>query len=96
MPDDVLAALTLFHNFLQGDIPEGVHVRKFRKMNPDQAFAVIWFLQEYCHLVSDQYEMCHGCVSIYDSSSGGIYDEKSGYHYCDSCSCGRGSEARDA
>ena len=79
------ANVTKFHNFLQGDIPEEVTVRKIKKMNPEQAMAVIWFLQECCHLLDDRFEMCHVCKVIYDSHSEGSYDEKAGHNYCGSC-----------
>jgi len=84
--DKELEAVTTFHDFLQGTKPEGVTTRRFKKMNADQAFTVIWFLQEVCHLIPDQYEMCCNCKSIFDSYSGGLYVEKTGKHYCDNCS----------
>ncbi len=74
-----------FHAFLQGHIPKGVTVHRFKKMNADQAFTVIWFLQECCHLIPEQYEMCHDCKSIYASYSEGHYDAKRGRCYCASC-----------
>jgi hypothetical protein len=80
-----LEAIQTFHSFLQGVIPKGYTVTRFKKMNAKQAFTVIWFLQEGCHLVSDQYEMCCNCESIYDSYSEGTYNEKTGNCYCDSC-----------
>ncbi len=80
-----LAAVTQFHDFLQGTIPDGVTVRKIKKMNPDQAFAVIWFLQECCHLLPDHYEMCWNCKGIFDVYAEGAYIEKTGRNYCYSC-----------
>lgn len=80
-----LATVTQFHDFLQGKIPKGVTVKKFRKMTPDQAFSVIWFLQEVSHLLSDRFEMCDNCKVIYDSHSEGRYDDDKGRCYCDSC-----------
>lgn len=80
-----LESVEKFHDFLQGKIPKGVTVRKFKKMNADQAFTVIWFLQECCHLVDDRFEMCHACKTIYNSHAEGAYVEKTGHCYCDSC-----------
>lgn len=80
-----LDSIKTFHGFLQGTIPEGVTVRRFKKMNPDQAFTVIWFLQEVCHLLSDHYEMCHNCKVIYDAWGEGHRNEKTGRCFCGSC-----------
>jgi hypothetical protein len=79
-------AIRTFYRFLQGDVPEGYKVPRFRKLTAKQAFTVIWFLQEACHLLPDSYEMCFNCESIFDSYSEGSYNEKSGRNYCDSCS----------
>lgn len=80
-----LEAVSLFHGFLQGEIPEGTTgLRKFN-MSPDKAMQVIWVLQECCHLLSDRFEMCHTCKTIYDAHSEGAYVEKTGRTYCDSC-----------
>lgn|ERR1700734_1014249 len=79
-------AVETFHRFLQGQIPKGVIIRpKLRKMNADQAMAVIWFLQECCHLIDVRFEMCHTCKVIYNSHAEGAYVEKTGHCYCDSC-----------
>lgn len=80
-----LKMVARFHAFLQGTIPKGYTVTKIKRMNPDQAMAVVWFLQEGCHLIPDNYEMCHECKTIYDSNGEGVYMEKTGRCYCDSC-----------
>lgn len=80
-----LEVVEKFHRFLQGHIPDGVGVRKIRKMNADQAMTVIWFLQECCRLIDDRFEMCHACKMIYDSHAEGVCIEKTGRCYCDSC-----------
>ena len=84
--EDELEAVQKFHRFLQGEIPDGVTLGcKIRKMNAKQAMAVVWFLQECCYLIPDNYEMCHTCKDIYDSYSGGHYDEKTGWCHCEAC-----------
>jgi hypothetical protein len=84
--EDELEAVQKFHSFLQGEIPDGVTLGfKIRKMNAKQAMAVVWFLQECCRLIPDNYEMCFVCHYIYDSESEGHYDEKTGRCYCDNC-----------
>lgn len=83
-----IEAIAIFHQFLQGHVPEGVSTRRFKKMNADQAFTVIWFLQEVCNLLPDHYEMCHNCQTIYDDWREGHYNEKTGKCYCGSCDPG--------
>jgi hypothetical protein len=81
----ILEAIQTFHGFLQGVPPKGYKVKPFKKMNAKQAFTVIWFLQERCHLLPDEYEMCSNCETIYDSYSEGTYNDKTGNTYCGSC-----------
>lgn len=83
--EEELEAVKTFHRFLQGEIPKGVTVRRFKRMNPAQAFTVIWFLQEVCHLLSDRFEMCSNCEEMYDSYGEGHYYERRRQHYCGSC-----------
>lgn len=82
---DELAIVREFHAFLQGVLPEGVTTEKFRKMNPKQAFTVIWFLQEVSRVVDDRFELCANCNEVFDSYREGHYDEKRGKHYCGGC-----------
>ena len=84
--DEELDNIKKFHEFLQGKIPKGVTMRpRLKKMNAKQAFAVVWFLQEVCHLLPDEYEMCDNCQEIFDSYQGGEYEEKTGKHTCEEC-----------
>jgi hypothetical protein len=85
---DELDDVTKFHQFLQGEIPEGVTVKRFKKMNADQAFTVIWFLQEVCHLLDERFEMCDECKTIYDSYAEGNCGVMTGRCYCGSCDLG--------
>jgi hypothetical protein len=60
-------------------------VRRFERMDAEQAFTVIWFLQNVCRLLPEHYEMCHNCKDIYDSLNEGHYNEKTGRCFCGSC-----------
>lgn len=80
-----LESIQVFHQFLQGKVPPDVRTRKIKKMNPSQAFTVIWFLQEHCRLLSDRFELCSNCNDIYDSDSEGRFEETSGKHFCGGC-----------
>lgn len=76
-----------FHSFLQGEIPEGIHlVDEYRvKLTPEQSSAVIWYLQEHFPVFPDSIEMCSSCKELYDSYSEGCYYEIEGKHFCGTC-----------
>lgn len=73
------------HAFLQGTLPEGVIMKRPPKLTPKMAMAIIWFLQEKTEVLPDHYEMCCQCKDIFDSYSGGNYDENTGKHHCENC-----------
>lgn len=53
------------------------------KLTDEQAFLVIYVLQEVYGVIPDSYEQCTNCGGLYDS-----YEEGNQYHdenYCDSC-----------
>jgi hypothetical protein len=83
--DKEIAAVKTFFEFLRGNIPEGISVARIKKMNAKQAFSVIWFLQEVCHLLPDQYEMCRDCELVYNAHREGRYIETTGRCYCGDC-----------
>lgn len=76
-----------FYQFLQGEIPEGMHLGKGHspKMTPKKAMAIIWYLQEHFSILPDHIERCDNCNSLFDSWSSGIYWETKGKHYCGGC-----------
>ncbi len=79
---DELERVQQFHEFLQGRLPEGVTVRNPPKMTADDAFSVIWFLQEVSGLIPDSIEMCDYCGTLFDSyKEGHIGEDK---NYCSS------------
>lgn len=50
------------------------------KLTDEQAFLVIYALQEVYKMIPDHFEMCSYCGELYDSDEeGGAYDEK---NYC--------------
>lgn len=72
-------------DFLQGTVPEGINLGRGHKprLTRNQAFSVIWYLQEHLGILPDHYEMCQrrGCTSdLYDSWSEGCPAI-----YCESC-----------
>lgn len=78
--------------FLQGNVPEGWTVPDMPRLTRDQAFAVVYYLQEGMGLISDRFELCSDCGSIFDSNcEGGSIDSEDTEDeiehgvYCDDC-----------
>lgn len=78
-----------FLDFLSGKMPGGITLDESAKpkLTIEQAFNVIWYLQEYFPILPNRYEKCTACDCIYDSANEGYYDEKEGAFYCDNCRC---------
>ena len=69
------------------------------KLSPTKAFNVIWFLQEYLHILPDNIEQCDGCKDLFDTDSEGCclnedyinkdtgktLAKKHWGHWCDGC-----------
>ena len=73
------------HAFLQGTLPEEVRMKRPPKLSAKMSMSIIWFLQEQTEVLPDHYDMCCECKDIYDSYSGGHYDENTGKCYCEAC-----------
>ena len=65
--------------FLQGNCPDGVRVSDPPKLSPDQAFSVIWFLQEHMRIMPATIEQCDRCRVLFDYEEEGMYDELNFY-----------------
>jgi len=85
-----------FFNFLQGKQPDEISIEdsKLPKLTPDQAFNVIWYLQEHMGVLPDCMEQCHDCGDIFNQDFSGGYIEfpqKDGPNgqddgsFCDNC-----------
>ena len=63
-----------FFDFLRGELPDGMNTIKkdIPKLRDDQAFSIIWYIQEHLGLLPDRFELCHECKQIYDTDYGGI------------------------
>lgn len=74
-----------FFDFLQGTVPESIHLGRGEKLRltRKQAFNVIWYLQERLGIIPSRYEMCHrrGC----DSDLFDTYGEGCSALWCDDC-----------
>ena len=57
-----------FYEWLQGEnCPEQLHFEKKLNLSEEQAFSIIYFLQEHLKILPDNYERCCKCGCIYDS-----------------------------
>ena len=81
--DTDLQWLEEFYEFLKGSNEKGMRLGK--KLSPNQAYSVIYYLQEHLPVFPDTIEKCSVCNSLYDSNSSGHHSEKTAKHYCDNC-----------
>lgn len=63
-----LEAVQKFYEWLQGGTgPDGICFRGNPKITADEAFSVIYYLQEELKVIPDNYEQCRECKCLYDS-----------------------------
>jgi hypothetical protein len=77
-----------FYKFLQGEIPDLITLQNPPNMTPEQAFIIVWYLQEHFPLFPDRIDQCDNCKSLFDSYSEGYYSEEGneiGHHFCSAC-----------
>ena len=71
MEDDKLTVenISKFSRYLQGDlIPEGFTLTGKRpNLTNEQAWEVIYVLQEWLHVIPDKFERCDECEDIFDT-----------------------------
>lgn len=85
---DDLERIDEFYRFLQGNVPDGIRLKRGHKpkLSEKKAFAIIWYLQEHLPILPDMIERCDKCGELYDSYSSGYHSEKKGKCFCDGCS----------
>ena len=73
-----------FYRFLQGEVPETLTLRCPPNLSKEQAFAVIYYLQEELRIFPDHYEQCRepSCRDLFDSNREGCPAS-----FCDACCC---------
>jgi hypothetical protein len=60
-----------FYKFLQGELPDGIHMKRPPHLSEQMAFRIIWFLQEQTCVLPDHVERCKTCGRLYDSENEG-------------------------
>lgn len=71
--DDIeIEQINEFYEWLQGKSrPDELHFKEKMNLTEEQAFSVIYFLQEYLEVLPDKFERCRECGCIFDSYFGG-------------------------
>lgn len=76
----------LFYEVLQGELPEKFPIKHSDlKLTPEQAFDVIYLLQEYFNAIPDVFEQCYRCKELYDADYGGNHYDNVGINLCEGC-----------
>ena len=84
--DTDLEWINEFFQFLQGDVPESLHIGKHKisKLTPKKAFSIIYYLQEHLPVFPDNIEICSNCKDLFYTNYG-FYCEKRKKWFCAAC-----------
>lgn len=69
-PEMNLDLIIELFEFLQGKEVEHFTLKRRPKLTKNQAFTVIYYLQERMGLIPDKYEFCDGCHELFDADYG--------------------------
>lgn len=62
-----------FYEWLQGkSCPPGIEFQTKPQLTEEEAFSVIYYLQEKLGVLPDKFERCRECGCLYDSDSEGV------------------------
>jgi len=78
-PEMSLELVKEFFEFLQGKegVPKNYRLKPKPRLTKNQAFSVIYILQERMGLIPDKYEFCDACHEIFDADYGSCHvDDK--------------------
>jgi len=75
--DSTLEKVQEFYEWLQGGAgPEKIEFRTKPRLTEDEAFSVVYYLQEELGILPDCYEQCRKCKGLYDSCNEGTSIDK--------------------
>ena len=93
-----LDEVKVFFAWLQGTPYKNMSLSSQPRLSPEEAFSIIYVLQEELHLIPDTIEMCLKCKELFDTKTegryidedsldyaGNTYDEADYGNYCDNC-----------
>ena len=67
-----LEQIQAFMDMLTGEsLPDGMIMARQPHLSRQEAFSVVWFLQEHLRVLPDHYEICHVCAELFDARRGG-------------------------
>jgi hypothetical protein len=70
-----------FYEFLQGEVPEKLNMKRPPHLSGQVAFRIIYYLQEIMEILRDKFERCASCGRIYNSEEEGSFKTS----HCDYC-----------
>lgn len=84
-----LTLLNDFFMFLQGKCPDTMNVKEMPNLTKQQAFSVIYYLQEHLPVFPDTIEKCDRCGELFDLFYSGTHCDICGdlCEGCDDCTC---------
>jgi len=69
-----------FYEFLQGKhMPKELTLENISELTQQEAFSVIYYMQEIMEILPDKFEKCIVCGNIYDSYEEGTYIDENSY-----------------
>jgi hypothetical protein len=83
-----------FFDFLKGKCPDQIDCKDLPNLNSEQAFAVIYYLQEHLPVFPDTIEKCDRCGELFDLFYSGTHCDICGNLCggCDDCTCSEESD----
>lgn len=94
---DIESVQQFFDYLTSEELPKHWTRRRLKKLKPDHAFEIIYYLQEVLGLLPDTFEMCRGCGFLFDTDVEGTSIDGSDTvngkpapkrlhgHWCDNC-----------
>lgn len=78
-----------FFEFLKGKCPDSIKCNDLPVLNSEQAFAIIYYLQEHLPVFPDTIEKCDKCGELFDLFYSGTHCDICGNlcENCDNCTC---------
>ena len=87
--EEAMDTIKQLFGFLQGEVPEGYEIKDSHvpHLSPDQAWTVVWYMQELHYQLSDAIERCDVCGELFDTDSEGAYLDygDAPYLFCPNC-----------
>ena len=70
-----------FYEFLQGEVPQGLNMKRPPHLSGQMAFRIIYYLQEIMGILPDKFERCKTCGNIFNTETEGNPETL----HCDYC-----------